>query len=176
MPQMPRRHRTWPPSSSLSPMARSWSKGSSLSWSKLWQVDKRSRSLSFWWATFIYLFFKVLYIFREGERKDKEREGNMMCEKHQCGCLSHTPNWGPGLQPRLVPWLGIELAIFRSAGWCSVYWAPKAKAQWAIFKQTVLSRLSRDVPMYPRELFPFVNVVAGLVTTIFFLVLWFVVI
>ena len=25
-----------------------------------------------------------------------------------CGCLSHAPYWGPGLQPRCVPWLGTE--------------------------------------------------------------------
>ena len=25
-----------------------------------------------------------------------------------CGCLSHGPHWGPGLQPRHVPWLGIK--------------------------------------------------------------------
>ena len=27
-----------------------------------------------------------------------------------CGCLSRGPHWGPGPQPRHVPWLGIELA------------------------------------------------------------------
>ena len=27
-----------------------------------------------------------------------------------CGCLSHGPYWGPGQQPRHVPWLGIEPA------------------------------------------------------------------
>ena len=27
-----------------------------------------------------------------------------------CGCLLCTPYWGPGLQPRHVPWLGIEPA------------------------------------------------------------------
>ena len=26
-----------------------------------------------------------------------------------CGCLLRGPHWGPGLQPRHVPWLGIEL-------------------------------------------------------------------
>ena len=25
------------------------------------------------------------------------------------GCLMHAPYWGPGLKPRHVPWLGIEL-------------------------------------------------------------------
>ena len=27
-----------------------------------------------------------------------------------CGCLLCGPHWGPGQQPRQVPWLGIELA------------------------------------------------------------------
>ena len=26
-----------------------------------------------------------------------------------CGCLSHSPYWGPGPQPRHVPWVGIKL-------------------------------------------------------------------
>ena len=25
-----------------------------------------------------------------------------------CGCLSHGPHWGPGPQPRHLPWLGIK--------------------------------------------------------------------
>ena len=29
-----------------------------------------------------------------------------------CGCLSHALYWGPGPQPRLVPWLGIRLWAF----------------------------------------------------------------
>ena len=55
---------------------------------------------------FIYLSFIYFYlcIFRE-QRREGERQG----EKHRCvrdtliGCLSHAPNWGPGLQPRHVP-------------------------------------------------------------------------
>ena len=40
---------------------------------------------------FIYLLLE-----RE-EGKEKERETSM------CGCLSHAPYWGLGLQPRHVP-------------------------------------------------------------------------
>ena len=43
---------------------------------------------------FIYLFLE------RGEGKEKERETLM------CACLSHAPCWGPGPQPRHVPWLG----------------------------------------------------------------------
>ena len=49
-------------------------------------------------------FFKgFIYLFLEG--KDG-REG----EKYQCVVLSRGPHWGSGLQPRHVPWLGIEPA------------------------------------------------------------------
>ena len=44
---------------------------------------------------------KKLFIFRERRREGK-RETSM------CGCLLHTPNWGPGLQLRHVPQLGLN--------------------------------------------------------------------
>ena len=34
-----------------------------------------------------------------------------------CVCLSYTLYWGPGPQPRHVPWLGIEPATLWFAGW-----------------------------------------------------------
>ena len=37
-----------------------------------------------------------------------------------CGWLSCTPNWGPGLQPRPVPWLGIEPVTLWLTSWHSV--------------------------------------------------------
>ena len=48
-------------------------------------------------------FFKILFIFQE-----REREGERGRETSTCGCLLHIPHWGPGPQPRHVPWLGIE--------------------------------------------------------------------
>ena len=61
-------------------------------------------------------FLKILFIyFREGKGGWKRgRETSM------CGCLFHAPNQGPGLQPRPVPWLGIQLVTFRFSGWHSV--------------------------------------------------------
>ena len=57
-------------------------------------------------GSFYLSFLKIyLFIFRESEREGERRR-----ESSMCGCLSHTPNWGPGEQPRYVPWLGIELA------------------------------------------------------------------
>ena len=41
-----------------------------------------------------------------------------MCERNinLIGYLLYIPNWGPALQPRHVPWLGIELATYWFAG------------------------------------------------------------
>ena len=72
---------------------------------------------------FIFLRF-YLFIFRE-----REREGERKGEKHQCVVASHVPpHWGPGLQPRHVPWLEIKLAIPGLAGWHSSHWATPTRA------------------------------------------------
>ena len=74
-----------------------------------------------WW-----LFKKDFIIYLErGEGKEKERERR---ETSLCGCPSRVPNWGPGLQPRHVPWLGIEPVIFCFTGPCSIHWAIPARA------------------------------------------------
>ena len=53
---------------------------------------------------FFYFFNIYLFIFRQRGREE-ERKG----EKHQCLVVSHMPHvWGPGLQPRHVPQLGIK--------------------------------------------------------------------
>ena len=76
-------------------------------------------------AVFI-LFFKIFYLFLErGEGTEKERER----ETSMCVCLSCAPHWGPGLQPRNVPWLGITLATLCFTVWCSIHWATPARAQ-----------------------------------------------
>ena len=49
-----------------------------------------------------------------------------------CSCLSQAPYWGTDLQPRDVPSLGIELAIFWLAGWHSIHWDIPARASWVI--------------------------------------------
>ena len=65
---------------------------------------------------FIYLFLE------RGEEREKE-------ERNICGYLSCAPNWGSGLQPRHVPWLGIKPATLWLAGPCSIHWATPARAQ-----------------------------------------------
>ena len=46
----------------------------------------------------VFFFLRFLFIFREG--KGGRKRGR---ETSMCGCLSHAPYWGPGLQPRHVP-------------------------------------------------------------------------
>ena len=60
---------------------------------------------------------------REGEREGGEREG-----EKESGCLLSTP-WGPGPQPRHVPWLGIEPATLWFTGRHSIHWATPARAE-----------------------------------------------
>ena len=49
-----------------------------------------------------------------------------------CGCLLCAPYWGPGPQPRHVPWLGIEPATLWFAGQHWIHWATPARALWNI--------------------------------------------
>ena len=60
-----------------------------------------NNSLHIHFKDFIYLSLE-----RGKGRKKRGRETSV------CGCLSHAPHWGPGLQSRHVPPLGIELATF----------------------------------------------------------------
>ena len=49
-------------------------------------------------------------------------------------CLLHAPNWGPGPQPRHVPWLGIELVTLWFTGRHSIHWVTPARVQILIYK------------------------------------------
>ena len=74
--------------------------------------------------TWFFFFKDFIYLFLErGEGKKKERR-----ETSVCGCLSSTPYWGPSLQPRHVPWLGIEPTTLWFAGQHSIHWATPARA------------------------------------------------
>ena len=60
------------------------------------------------------IFKDFIYLFLErGERRDKEREINIDVWDTSISYLMHTPNRGPGPQPRHVPWLGIKMAVHR---------------------------------------------------------------
>ena len=84
------------------------------------------------YTIFILRFY--FFIFRE-----RGMEGARKGEKHRCAretsisCLSHAPNWRPGLQPRHVPWLGIKQAISQFAGWHSIHWATPPRALLPLF-------------------------------------------
>ena len=55
-----------------------------------------------------------------------------------CGFLLHTPYWGPDLQPKHVPWLGIKPATFAFAGWHSIHWATAARANSQLLKRKAI--------------------------------------
>ena len=78
---------------------------------------------------FIYLF---IYLFESGRGGEREG-GNYWCARETwIGCLLHAPRWGPGLQPRHAPWLGIEPATLWFTGRYSFYWATATRA-WHLF-------------------------------------------
>ena len=80
-------------------------------------------------------FLKILFIhlLERGEGREKGREGSVY------GCLSHAPNWGPGLQPRHVPWPGIEPATLQFVGRCSIHWDTLARETVAFLKNIKIS-------------------------------------
>ena len=49
-----------------------------------------------------------------------------------CGCFLHAPSWGPGLQRRHVPWLGIKPVTLWFTGRHSIHWATPARAIFVI--------------------------------------------
>ena len=78
------------------------------------------KNVSIFLKDFIYLFLE------RGEGKEKGRDASMCgCR----GCLLSAPYWGPGLQLRHVPWLGIKLVTFWFTGWHSIHWATPARAE-----------------------------------------------
>ena len=70
-----------------------------------------------------------------------------------CGCLSCCPYWGPGPEPRHVPWSGIELATlvhslvlnplsYTSQGWFAFWTSIKPKADYMNVKREIFIMLS----------------------------------
>ena len=70
----------------------------------------------------MYFIFKKDFIFRQRE-EEGERERNINVWLPLCA-----PYWGPGPQPRHVPWLGIKPATLRFTGWHSIHWITPARA------------------------------------------------
>ena len=75
----------------------------------------------------MFFFYFLFTLFREKGRGEGERK----VEKQQCvrgtsvGCLSHAPNWGPGLQPRHVPC--DQTSDLSLCSLCSIDWALSAR-------------------------------------------------
>ena len=88
---------------------------------KSWLGVQSAFSLSLFLIYFIYLY--MLYRLDGGEGK---REG----EKQHCVVA---PYWGPGWQPRHMPWLGIEPVTLWFTSWHSIHWATSARALSDIF-------------------------------------------
>ena len=90
-----------------------------------------------------YLLICILFIFQE-EKGGKKRGGETsMCLFLWC---APPPQWGHGLQPRWVPWLGIELATLWFVGQHWIHWATPARAYLLIFK---MKRLNQQVLKIP---------------------------
>ena len=53
-----------------------------------------------------------------------------------CCCLSRAYYWGPGPQPRHVPWLGIKPVTLCFTGQCSIHWATPARADFGLYQGT----------------------------------------
>ena len=92
---------------------------SQLSWG--WSAPWKWGLLS---SFFFVCFFKRFYLFsekgREGGREGERERGR----ETSIGCLSHAPNWGPGPQPRHVPWTR-DPSVHRPA----THWATPARAE-----------------------------------------------
>ena len=72
---------------------------------------------------------KNLFILARGEGRQKEREREIdVREKHRLVVSGTCPNQGLNLQPRHVPWPGIEPVTLRFVGWCPTNWATLARA------------------------------------------------
>ena len=107
-------------------------------WTQIWDNGRKLHPPPLSWkpkVAKVYLLFNFFLISFQ-----REREGERQEEKHPCvremliGCLSHAPNWGPGLKSRHVSWPGIQPASFLFAGPRSIHWATPARVGQSIFK------------------------------------------
>ena len=67
-------------------------------------------------------FLNIYLVLERGEGKVRGRETLMY------GYVSYISSWGPGPQPRHVPWLGFESMTFQFIGWHSTHWAMPFRA------------------------------------------------
>ena len=75
-------------------------------------------------------YIQILFFFsrkREKRGGEGEREGEKL-QSVVAPHISHALNWGPGQQPRHVPWLGIKPVTLWFTGLHSIHWATPARA------------------------------------------------
>ena len=70
-----------------------------------------------------------------------------------CGCFSSAPYRGPGLQPRHVPWLGIELSTLWFAA-CAQSTKLHQSGKFICIFKNVVRFLRQVLPIYFLLLFP----------------------
>ena len=104
-------------------------------------------------------FFKkdFIYLFLDrGEGKEKERERNINVWSSLMGPPLETK---PGLQPRHVPWLGIEPMTLWLTGWHSIHWATTARAELLPLKgnDTLFLTSNKPPPVYSHDTSAFVE-------------------
>ena len=98
---------------------------------------------------FIYLIFR-----------ERGREGEGKQVKHQCvretsiDCFSHIPNWGPGLQPRQMPWPGIKLVTPWFAGQ-QTHWARQPECS---LKNKKKREINISYMFYLTQIIQYINV------------------
>ena len=97
------------------------------------------------WIIFVFLL-KILCILerREGGRK-RGRETSMW-ERYSNQLPLSCPQLGTSLQPKHVPWLGIEPVAFHLAGQDAIHWATPARP---FLKIIILVYSITVVPIFP---------------------------
>ena len=67
-------------------------------------------------------FKDLIHLFLErGREGEKQRKKHRYVRETSTGCLLHGPSWGPGPQPRHVPWPEMEPATFWLVGQYSIH-------------------------------------------------------
>ena len=70
------------------------------------QEDIHFRPSNSFFFNSLFLKILIIYFFRVGEGRVKERERNIDVRETLIGCLWHTPDWGPGLQTQACDLIG----------------------------------------------------------------------
>ena len=90
------------------------------SWSCWFWGGNRGRTCG---CPFLKKRFYLFIFIERGEGRENERERNI-----NVWLPVTCPLWGPSLQPRHVPWLGIKLVTLWFTGQHSIHWATPARA------------------------------------------------